>query len=65
MGIRKSKETGHMVAQCDKCFDVVEFEELDGSDPDHWAEVRGHLDMDGWKAKKVDGKWTNICVDCV
>ena len=64
MTIHKSKELGCMTAQCDECFDVVEFEELDGSDPDHWSEAKERIDMDGWKTTKVNGKWQNICPDC-
>ena len=65
MTIHKSKELGCMVAQCDECFDIVEFDDLDGSDGDHWSEAKERIDMDGWKTKRVGAKWINICVDCV
>lgn len=66
MAIHKSRETNCMVAQCDVCFDIVEFEDLDGSDSDNWSEAKLRIDMDGWKTKKDDaGKWVNICVDCI
>jgi hypothetical protein len=60
MTIRKSKETGQMCAQCDVCFDVVDFD--DGEDFD---EAKAAIDADGWKTKKVEGKWQNICPDCL
>ncbi len=53
-----------MVAQCDVCFDVVDFEDLDGSESDHWSEAKERIDADGWKTKKVGDKWQNVCVDC-
>lgn len=69
MTIRKSAETGHMIAQCDQCFDVVDFEDLDGTDKDDWSEAKERVDMDGWKTKRIghgpDAKWINICCDCV
>jgi hypothetical protein len=64
MSIRKSKESGCMVAQCDQCFDVVDFEDLDGSEAEHWGDVRQAIDIDGWKSKKEGGQWRNICPDC-
>lgn len=54
-----------MVAQCDVCFDVVDFEDLKGFDKDDWAEAKERIDADGWRTKKVGDKWTNTCVDCV
>lgn len=65
MTIRKSKETGCMVAICDECHDVVDFEDLDGNDADHWGEVKETIDADGWQTRKEDGAWRNICPDCV
>jgi hypothetical protein len=60
MGIRRSKTTGNMVAQCDVCFDVVDFDE----DKD-FEDVREAIIFDGWQTKKnAEGKWINICVDC-
>lgn len=59
MGIKFSKETGNMCAQCDDCFDVVDFD--DGTDF-HQAKIA--IDTDGWKTTKRDGKWVNICCDC-
>lgn len=53
-----------MIAQCDECFDIVEFDDLDGSSPDHWTEAKERIDIDGWKTQRIDGKWRNICVDC-
>ncbi|QJD54487.1 hypothetical protein P9A30_gp45 [Sphingomonas phage Lucius] len=65
MTIKRSKETGCMVAQCDVCFDVVDFEDLKGFDKDDWVEAKERIDADGWRTKKVGDKWTNTCVDCV
>lgn len=60
MTIRKSKQTGQMMAQCDVCLDVVDFE--DGED---FEEAKTAIDMDGWRTKRgPDGKWQNICPDC-
>jgi Fe2+ or Zn2+ uptake regulation protein len=59
MGIRRSNETSGMVAQCDQCFDIVDFE--DGED---FEQAKIAIDADGWKTKRVDGKWQNICPDC-
>lgn len=59
MTIRKSNETGNMVAQCDKCFDVVDFEE----DYD-FMDVKSAIDGDKWKTTKVNDKWHNVCPDC-
>ncbi len=64
MGIRKSAETGFMVAECDVCGDIVEF----GEDED-FEFVKGQIDEDGWQVdrigKNADAKWINICCDCV
>lgn len=66
MTIRKSAETGCMVAICDDCHDVVDFEDLDGTDPDDWGEVKNAIDGDGWRTIKGGlGKWRNICPDCL
>lgn len=65
MTIKKSHETGGMIAQCDKCFDVVDFDELDGSHSDHWSDVREAIAKDGWVTKRNGDKWINVCVDCV
>lgn len=64
MTIRKSKESNCMIAQCDKCFDIVEFEDIKGFDADDWSEVKNEIDIDGWKTKKEGDKWVNICCDC-
>lgn len=64
MTIQKSKHSGCMIAQCDECFDIVEFNDLDGSSPDHWTEAKQRIDIDGWKTQRIDGNWRNICVDC-
>lgn len=63
--IHRNRELGHMTAQCDACFDVVDFDYLDGSESEHWGDVRQALDIDNWQSKKVNGKWQNICPDCV
>lgn len=64
MTIHRSKDLGHMIAQCDECLDVVEFEDLKGFDRDDWAEAKERIDADGWRTVKKGDKWHNICVDC-
>lgn len=59
MTIRLSNVTRSMYAQCDECFDVVDFEE----DVD-FEGAKMAIDVDGWKTTKKDGKWINICCDC-
>ncbi len=59
MGIRKSHETGNMIAQCDECYDVVDFE-----DDEDFEQVKIAIDSDGWQTKRVGDKWHNICPDC-
>lgn len=66
MTIQISKETKSMIAQCDECLDVVEFEDLNGLDRDDWADAKSRIDADGWKTRRgPDGKWINVCCDCV
>jgi len=60
MTICVSHETGNYIAQCDKCHDVVDFEP--GAD---FFEVKFAIEMDGWRLQRNNGKWFNICVDCV
>ena len=48
-----------MIAQCDVCLDVVDFEE----DQD-FNDAKQAIYMDGWLTRKKDGKWINICIDC-
>ena len=64
MTVRKSKSAKCMIAQCDICFDVVEFEDLDGSERDHWSEAKNAIDADGWKTKRSGAGWINISPDC-
>jgi len=59
MTIRVSKETRAYIAQCDKCFDVVDFEK--GVEFDA---VKLAIDMDGWKTQRSNGSWINVCPDC-
>ena len=59
MSIRRSRETGGMIAQCDECFDVVDFD--DGED---FEQVKTAIDGDGWKTRRVGEKWQNYCPDC-
>lgn len=59
MTIRRLTETGQMAAQCDKCFDVVDFE--DGED---FNEAKIAIDCDGWKTVRGGAGWINICPDC-
>lgn len=65
MTIRKSKYEGHLIGQCDQCFDVVDFEDLDGEYAGDWSEARHRLDIDGWRSHKTPEGWRNICCDCV
>lgn len=60
MTIRKSNETGQMMAQCDKCLDVVDFDEYFD-----FATVKIAIDTDKWTTKRQNGKWVNICPDCI
>lgn len=60
MTIKKSFETGNFIAQCDECYDVVDFE-----NDETFEQVKIAIDMDGWQTKRVGNVWHNICPDCI
>lgn len=62
--IKFSRISNCMIAQCDTCLDIVEFEDLTKDDHEGYRKAKQSIDMDRWKTKRVDGKWVNICVDC-
>jgi hypothetical protein len=59
MTVRRDRD-GAMQAECDTCHHTVDFE--DGED---FNDVRRAIEDDGWALKRVDGRWRNMCVDCV
>ena len=60
MTIQRSPETGNLIAQCDQCLDVVDFE-----DDEDFDDVRDAIISDGWKTRREAGTWQNICPDCL
>ena len=60
MTLKRSKVTGNFVAQCNKCFDFMDFEEED----DNFRAITFILRATGWVPKKVDGKWEHTCPEC-
>ena len=60
MTINIDKDTGGYAAQCDKCKTIIDFER--GVD---FYQVKDMLESDGWRLQRNNGKWFNICVDCV
>lgn len=67
MTIRRSLSLKCMVAQCDECFDLVEFEDLTTfGDVEEFMEAKARIDGDGWFTKRTpQGRWVNLCPDCV
>ena len=59
MTIRRSRETNAMIAMCEECGFIVDFE--DGKSFD---EAKLAIDSDGWLTFKENGKWKNVCCDC-
>jgi len=60
MTLKRSKLTGSFVAQCDKCFDFMDFEE-----DDNFVAITHILRASGWVPSKVRDKWTHWCPDCM
>lgn len=59
MTIKRDRDTGNMVAECDVCHDTVEFE--DGED---FLTVRIAIHNDRWQTVRAGNGWINICPDC-
>lgn len=61
MTLKKSKVTGNLCAQCDDCFEIMDFE-----DDEHFRIATSILRASGWvPSKQRDDKWTHKCPDCV
>lgn len=60
MTIKRDRESGNMIARCDQCNDIVEFE-----DAEDWLDVLKAITDDGWQSKRGKTGWDHICVDCV
>ncbi len=59
MTLKRSKVTGNFVAQCNKCFDFMDFE---ADDP--FRALPYILRRTGWQITKVKDEWQHYCPDC-
>jgi hypothetical protein len=59
MTVKRSKITGNFVAQCDECYDYMDFDE-----DDPFPAIPFILRRTGWLITKVKDKWQHYCPDC-
>ena len=60
MTLKRSKITGNFVAQCDECFDFIDFDE-----DDPFPSLPYILSRTGWVATKARrDRWHHYCPDC-
>ena len=52
------KEYGYEILTCDICIEPVEHAF------DTWDEAIDYKKEHGWKAKKDDNEWIDVCPDC-
>ncbi len=64
MTIRFSHESKCYIAQCDQCFDVVDFDHLRENSREGFQDAKDAIDIDGWKTVKSSNGWRNICYGC-
>lgn len=60
MTLTKSKYTGNLMAQCDHCHAVMDFDA-----GDHFRTCTAILRASGWTPRKqADGVWLHRCDEC-
>lgn len=59
MTLKRSKVTGNFVAQCNECFDFMDFDE-----DDPFRAIPYILRRTGWIITKAKDEWQHYCPDC-
>lgn len=52
------RQHGQIVFECEGCSETLETGERE------FAEAKGVLDDEGWKARKVGADWCHYCPEC-
>lgn len=60
MTLKRSKITGNFVAQCDHCFELMDFD-----DDEPFPAIPHILRRSSWGIHKSGDKWTHTCPDCM
>lgn len=62
--IQFSKDSGHYVAMCDSCFDLIDFPTLTANTRDNFNDAKAEIELIGWSVRKFKERWRNVCNDC-